>query len=187
VKLIFDHRSRLLRRWRFSAYAFCALLSVAAVNGASARDLQSVQADIVDDYPDVRHLDGAALADRAPGALLFDVREADEFAVSHLAGARRLDPDMDADDFMAAYGGLIAGRDVVFYCSVGVRSWRMVERLGDRLGAAQSVWNLEGGVFAWHNASRPLANADGATDFVHPYNRSWGRLVDRSAQIKTTP
>lgn len=183
-----SRRSASPSRRRIAAYVVAGALAILPIaDAAEARDLRSVQADIVDDYPAVLHLDGAALAERARDALLFDVREVDEFAVSHLPGARRVDPDMDADAFMAAYGALIGGRDVVFYCSVGVRSSRMVERLSDRLGAARSVWNLEGGVFAWHNASRPLENAAGATDFVHPYNRSWGRLVERSAQIKTAP
>ncbi|MEM6491501.1 MAG: rhodanese-like domain-containing protein, partial [Pseudomonadota bacterium] len=102
-------------------------------------------------------------------------------------GALRLDPDADADAFMAQYGALIAGRDVIFYCSVGVRSSRMAERLAPVLGDARSVANLEGGVFAWHNQSRPLEDAQGATPFVHPYNRSWGRLVDRRDFIRRTP
>jgi len=174
---------------RRAVYAVFAslLIAFAAFADAGARDLGTVQADIVEDYPAVRHMEGAALTARAPDALLFDVREADEFAVSHLAGARRLDPDMDAEDFIAEFGALIAGRDVVFYCSVGVRSARMAARLANALAPAQSVWNLEGGIFAWHNAARPLRNAGGPTDFVHPYNRSWGRLVDRTSLTRTAP
>ncbi|MEM6492484.1 MAG: rhodanese-like domain-containing protein, partial [Pseudomonadota bacterium] len=106
-------------------FALSAAFVVAGLaDGAEARDLRSVHADIVADYPNVAHRAVADVEPAAPNLLLFDVREDDEYAVSRLPGALRLDPDADVDAFMAQYGALIGGRDVIFYCSVGVRSSR---------------------------------------------------------------
>lgn len=166
--------------------AAVALVLAVSADVSAARDLRSVQADIIEDYPGVAHLTPQALSERAD-VLLFDVREEEEFAVSRLDGAIQLDPDMDGDDFVERYGDLIGGRVVVFYCSVGVRSARMADRLAPVLGDADAVWNLEGGAFAWHNDARPMENAGGKTPFIHPYNRSWGKLVDRTNMLRTEP
>ena len=113
--------------------------------------------------------------------LVFDVREADEFAVSHLEGAIWIDPDMDPDAFYSAYGTQLSGKMIVLYCSVGVRSTRLAQRLLSTRSEAHAtpIYNLENGIFGWHNESRPLSAQNSSTDFVHPYNRLWGRMVNR--------
>ena len=117
----------------------------------------------------------AALGSDAP-PLVLDVRPDAEYAVGHLPGAVRVDPDADA----AALAGSLAAqpRDVVLYCSVGARSGS----LGRRLAAhGLPVRNLRGGVFRWAAAGRPLRTASGApTDQVHPYDRLWGRYLPPS-------
>ena len=52
---------------------------------------------------------------------------------------------------------------------------------------AQAVYNLDGGIFAWHNERRALTNAAGATDYVHPFDDYWGRLLERRDLIRTVP
>lgn len=120
--------------------------------------------------------------------LLFDVRDAVEFAVSHLAGARRIDPATSAPAFLANHASEVRGRAVVFYCSVGVRSSRLASRIQADLRerGAEGVYNLEGGLFRWHNEGRALIDAEGATDRIHPYNASWGRFISRRACITLT-
>jgi rhodanese-related sulfurtransferase len=154
--------------------------------------LAAMQASVVAEHPRVAQISGvqlaARLARREP-VLLIDVREADEYAVSHLVGAQRVDPDLWTRTFLARYGEAARGKTVVFYCSVGVRSSEFAERVQDQLlrkGAA-AVANLEGGIFAWHNAHRALTDAHGATDFVHPYDAHWGKLLDRRVQARTRP
>jgi rhodanese-related sulfurtransferase len=170
--------------------AFAAGLAV--VGPAQGFTLDEVEKDVSVDYPSVEHVlpKSVPMAQSgSDGVLLLDVREEDEFAVSHLPGAIRVDPGMNPDDFMARFGGMAAGKQVVFYCSVGVRSSQLAERVGSQLSAAgaKGVANLSGGIFRWHNKQRRLVSRQGPTDLVHPYNRKWGALVTRQPQISYTP
>lgn len=170
--------------------AFAAGLAV--IGPAQGFTLDEVEKDVSADYPSVRHvLPKSVPMAQSPsnGVLLLDVREEDEFAVSHLPGAIRVDPDMAPEDFMAKFASMAVGKQVVFYCSVGVRSSQMAERVGTQLSAAgaKGVANLSGGIFRWHNERRGLVSRQGPTDLVHPYNRKWGALVARQPQISYTP
>jgi len=49
------------------------------------------------------------------------------------------------------------------------------------------VYDLAGGIFAWHGAARPLVDAKGPTDFVHPYDARWGRLLARPELAREDP
>ena len=129
------------------------------------------------EYPMVSHLAPDSLHTwlqsedhRTP--LLLDVREADEYAVSHLPGARRVDPDTDDFGFLDA-----VPRDtpIVAYCSVGYRSSALSERL--QAAGFTQVHNLEGSIFAWVNAGYPVYRDTMQVQGVHPYNRLWGQLV----------
>lgn len=112
--------------------------------------------------------------------LVLDVREADEFAVSHIPGAVRVDPGLTASQFQARFGSLLAGRTVIVYCSVGVRSSKLAERVESvtRAAGATGVYNLKGGIFAWHNFGLSLSQGQNRTEFIHPYSRSWSRYLD---------
>ena len=117
----------------------------------------------------------AELAGDAP-PLVLDVRPDPEFAVGHLPGARRVDPDADGAALAAVLAEQHAGRRVVLYCSVGARSGSLGRRLRD--AGLDGVRNLRGGVFRWAADGRPLRTAAGApTRRVHPYNRLWGRYL----------
>ena len=50
--------------------------------------------------------------------LLLDVRRPDEFAISHIRGAVRVDPDLTADDFARLFADVVQGKELVFYCSL---------------------------------------------------------------------
>lgn len=145
--------------------------------------LESVRNQVRSDYAGVSHLSSGALVEKLKreDVLLIDVREAPEFAVSHLAGAQRADPGIWRSTFMKTFGEKARGKTVVFYCSVGVRSSRLAQSVQAALKeqGARAVYNLDGGVFGWHNESRALVNASGATPFVHPFDSRWGKLVTR--------
>ena len=100
-------------------------------------------ADIREDFPGVAHLTTAQLAekiDQDQPVLLLDARSAEEFRVSHLAGA------VHAPYVHTALKAIRADRGrstVVVYCSVGYRSSRLISRL-QRQGV-ENVFNLEGG------------------------------------------
>jgi rhodanese-related sulfurtransferase len=124
-----------------------------------------------------------------PGTVVFDVREADEYAQSHLPGATRIDPGMTAEAFLAAYGAELKGRTVVFYCAVGVRSGMMLARVQDKLPStgAAAAYNLRGGIFRWHASGRPLVAGSSPASTVHPYDQAWAQLLDRTLQTRGGP
>jgi len=129
------------------------------------------------EFPDVPRISTTDLAARLDNAnekpLLLDVRTKAEFDVSHLAGARRIEPGADPKTI-----SLPKDKAIVTYCSVGYRSAAFAKKLRDS-GFAR-VENLEGSIFRWANENRPLVNEGGATDKVHPYNGVWGMLLDSS-------
>lgn len=121
------------------------------------------------------------LAGQGEPPLLFDVRTAREFDTSRIASAVRLDPDMGTDEFRERYGALMAGRDAVFYCSVGQRSSELLERVEEvcRQAGASSCRNLRGGIFRWYNEGRPVVDASGTTDNIDGFDTVWGMMVER--------
>lgn len=132
----------------------------------------------------VRNLTADELAAMVAGVeppLLFDVRNAGEYEKSHIATAVRLDPDTGADDFSARYESLAAGRDIVFYCSIGQRSSELLVRLESECVKvrAKSCRNLRGGIFRWYNEGRPVVDGSGLTDDIHGYDAIWGMMVER--------
>lgn len=108
---------------------------------------------------------------RTPPQLL-DAREPEEFAVSHLPGAIRIDPGSDAGEALAK---IDRSGPVVVYCSVGYRSSELARRL-IRAGHSKTM-NLEGSIFKWANEGRPLVRDDKPAKSVHPYNRKYGRML----------
>jgi len=143
--------------------------------------LEAIHNDIENDYQSVSHMSASEFSSLdIAQVVVFDVREPEEYAVSHIAGAIQVMPDIDLGEFIEDYGDLLNGKQVVFYCSVGRRSSELANRLGDvpfEHGAVSSK-NLIGGVFSWVNQGRQLRNSrQAATNLVHPYNKYWGRLV----------
>lgn len=172
--------------------AFIAALTLAPPGQAREPfTLDAVRVQVQQDYASVAQISGDKLKDALPkgNTLLLDVREKDEYAVSHIPGAQRVDPDMWTSTFLKAFKNKARGKTVVFYCSVGVRSSQLAASVQAALkeSGARAVYNLDGGVFAWHNAKRPLVNANGPTDYVHPFDSHWGTLVDRRELTKIKP
>ncbi len=67
---------------------------------------------------------------------------------------------------------------VVAYCSVGYRSAGLADGLGQH--GYTRVCNLEGSLFQWANEGRPLVDADGRVNVVHPYGEPWSDLLDEA-------
>jgi len=129
-------------------------------------------------FPDVPRITVAELSrvlSTSRPVILLDAREPEEFAVSHLAGALRATSSAEVEIILAE-----ADPDalVVVYCSVGYRSAALVEALRSR-GVAHIV-NLQGSIFAWANEGRPVYRGDIEVSSVHPFDDSWGTLLDRS-------
>lgn len=124
------------------------------------------------EQPEVRWITGEELAHATQPLVLLDVRRQDEFAVSHLAGARRLEPGTSIPPDVLL---LARGTPIVAYCAVGRRSAALALAL--QAAGFTDVRNLEGSLFRWANEGRPMVNQGGATTKVHPYNVLWGLLL----------
>jgi rhodanese-related sulfurtransferase len=170
---------------RLLSIALAILVGVATPTRAKEglSGLNDIERQVQQSHPGVRSLiaeDFEQRLARGEEVLVLDVREKEEFAVSRLRGAERVEPDITSDQFLARYGDRLAGKTVLLYCSVGVRSSRLAERIDTavRQAGSRGAFNLRGGVFAWHNTGRQLENASGATEAVHGYSASWARLVE---------
>ena len=114
------------------------------------------------------------LADKnRPPPVLLDVRTEEEWNVSHLPGARRVDPNASVEQ---AAAGSAKETPIVTYCAVGYRSGELARKF--RAAGFTNVRNLEGSIFQWANEHRPLAREDEAVTTVHPYSSLWGRLLN---------
>ena len=153
--------------------------------------LAKTMADVAKRWPDLPHVATKEVAQRLgdDDFLLIDARSDEEFGVSHLAGAVHVLPDTSPEKFLAAHGDKISGKDVMFYCAVGVRSSTLATSLKPVLeqNGAKSVAEMAGGIFAWHNENRPLTSKSGPTNLVHSYDEWWGRMVARQNLKRTAP
>jgi rhodanese-related sulfurtransferase len=107
-----------------------------------------------------------------PPPVLLDVRTEEEWDVSHLSGARRVEPNASIEQ---AVGGMPKETPIVTYCAVGYRSGELATKL--RGSGFTHVRNLEGSIFQWANEHRPMVQGDEPVTTVHPYSSLWGRLL----------
>lgn len=149
------------------------------MNLSSCRDLPSegldwtsVKSEIRDQFPSVvqistQQLEEWVVTDKP---LLLDVRTPEEYAVSHIQNAVLATSETDLKD---------VSKDtlVVVYCSVGYRSSRLAEKLGE--AGYTNVCNLEGSIFQWANEGRAVYRGNRRVDVVHPYDAHWGDLLNR--------
>lgn len=105
--------------------------------------------------------------------IIIDVREAEEFRVSHLQYALNLKTGQSVAQ-------VITDKDtaIIVYCSVGYRSAGVAAEL-ESLGYTR-VLNLRHSIFEWASKDYPMINQTGDTDKVHPFSRAWGALVEQS-------
>ncbi len=88
------------------------------------------------------------------GALLVDIREADEHARENIPGAQHLplsklhEADLDVHQ----------GRPVIFHCRSGVRTQANALRLAAKLGETCEAFIIEGGLDAWRKAGLPVVS-----------------------------
>lgn len=172
------------KRWRDQVAAF-ASLAVLYFSPVNAQTWDKIQPTIRSRFPDVRQIPPRLVAQWMAGTngsgncLLIDTREAPEFAVSHLRGARNCRS-------VAEVEAAVPDRNarVVVYCSVGYRSSALAEKL--QKAGYTNVFNLEGSIFAWANEGRPVFR--GETELkparVHPYDRKWGQLLKEELRAK---
>ena len=140
-------------------------------------DLAPFESLVRDRFPRVSQLSTQELADwmqdSSTQPILFDVRGRNEFQISHLQNARHIPPGSSASVIDLPKETLI-----ITYCSVGYRSSDFATRLMD--AGYTNVHNLEGSIFRWANEGRPVYRGPDRVYLVHPYNETWGALLDKS-------
>ena len=112
--------------------------------------------------------------------VVLDAREKAEFSVSRLAKSQQVNPGISKSDFLNRFAANAKGKTFVLYCSVGYRSSKLAASIQESLkdAGASGVYNLQGGIFAWHNGAKPLVKQGSeATRLVHPYSEKWGRYL----------
>ncbi len=151
---------------------FCGASFLSAEQPANL--VKRYEASLRQRFPDVATISPQALAELGKDVLLLDVRSPEEHNVSRIAGAVRAEHDAIAQ---LRRMGIERSRRIVVYCSVGLRSARLV-RILVREGFTH-VLNLEGGIFRWANEGKALVNNKGPTRVCHPYDVFWGRYLKR--------
>ena len=113
--------------------------------------------------------------------VLLDTRTWQEYSVSHLKGAHWVGHRaFDLDSVTS----LVPDRKtpIVVYCSIGVRSEDIGEKL-KKAGFAQ-VKNLYGGIFEWINRDNPVFDLKGRkTERVHAFSKYWGKLLEKGEKV----
>lgn len=161
---------------KFVTSALCLL----AVQTGYSQDLSwsAVNKMISVNFPSVPSVTTDSLAHRladetADRLVLLDARSPEEYAVSHLPGARRIDPTATR---FPELDSLSRSTPIVVYCSVGYRSARVAKRL--RQQGFVDVTNLAGSIFRWANDGHRVVRNGVPVSAVHPYNQVWGALLN---------
>jgi rhodanese-related sulfurtransferase len=88
-----------------------------------------------------------------PKTLVLDVRTSDEFAKSHIPGAKNV--DIFDDNFAKKVGELDPKTPIIVHCAAGGRSKQALEFLKDKM----VVYHLNDGFTAWEKAGKPVEGA----------------------------
>ena len=126
--------------------------------------------------PDEPQIERAEVAERIESEedfYLLDIRSREEFAVSHIRGARFVSYDEFSLDDVA---DIPQDADIILYCAVGYRSGRVGREL--RSAGYSNVRNMVGGILGWADDGRRLFDEDGVTHRVHGSGPQWGRHVE---------
>jgi rhodanese-related sulfurtransferase len=154
-----------------------ALLALTGCGPSVPPDLPGAEREIRAKFPGVKQLGTEDLAAwqadaRRPRPVLVDVRTAEEYRVSRLAGAKNAPLGTKPEEALA---GIPKDAPVVAYCSVGYRSSQFAQEA--QKAGWTNVVNLEGSIFAWANEGRPLVDDRGPATKVHPFDAQWGKLL----------
>ncbi len=88
------------------------------------------------------------------GALLIDIREADEHARAKIPGARHLPLSKLDEADLAVH----QGKPVIFHCKSGARTQASAPRLAAKLSETCQAFIVEGGLDAWRKAGLPVVS-----------------------------
>lgn len=157
------------------------MLMVLALTGSAYADnpvsLDEVKTLIHEKYPSILHVSAKELntwlqPDSDRDLILIDVREEDEFKISHLYHANRA---INIDSALLLLFGKPKNITIVTYDSVGLRAATIADKLTKR-GYSQ-VYNLDGALFEWANEGFPIYSGEKLVHKVHPSDLWWRRYL----------
>ncbi len=93
-----------------------------------------------------------AIMRKNSGATLIDVREDNEFATAHAAGARHMGRGVIERDIVQTFPDKDA--ELILYCGGGFRSALATDNL-QKMGY-RNVWSMAGGWHAWEESGSPI-------------------------------
>lgn len=107
--------------------------------------------------------------------IILDTREKKEFDVSHIKNAECVGYNkFDSKKIKEKYKNM--NDTIVVYCSVGIRSERIGEKL-KKIGY-KNVFNLYGGIFGWKNNDQEVLDINqNPTQKVHGFSKEWSRYL----------
>lgn len=101
----------------------------------------------------IKECDVAGALERVEsGAILIDVREDNEYALGHAAGANHMGRGIIDRDIVQTYPD--KSTEIVLYCGGGYRSALAADML-QKMGY-KNVWSMDGGWSAWKEAGAPV-------------------------------
>lgn len=129
--------------------------------------------------PQIKTFDVKLKMEAGRQIVLLDTRSPEEYAVSHIPGARFVNyKGFKSTDVVH----IDKNAEVIVYCTVGYRSERIGEKLLEM--GFTNVKNLYGGIFQWANEERLLLNSQSQpTDTVHTYSRSWSSWLQHGIKV----
>jgi len=116
-----------------------------------------------------------------PELLLLDTRALEEFQVSHLKNAHWVGfESFDIEKFKILFPE--KDKEIVVYCSLGVRSEKIGEQLQNQ--GYTVVYNLFGGIFEWKNNHLPVYDSQGnETEKVHAFSKKWSKWLTKGEKV----
>jgi rhodanese-related sulfurtransferase len=111
--------------------------------------------------------------------ILLDAREPGEYKVSHLDGAELV----GFNEFkMKSVKNIPKDAEIVVYCSLGVRSEIVAEKLKE--AGYTNVKNLYGGIFEWvYNDNKIVDKKGNETEKVHAYDAEWSKWLLKGEKV----
>jgi len=104
--------------------------------------------------------------------VLLDSRSIEEYTISHLKDAVWIG---NTNFDKSRVEGIDYDSELIIYCSVGVRSEKIGEKL--KLLGFNHIKNLYGGIFLWNNNGLPIYKDGKQTDTIHGYNKRWSQFI----------
>lgn len=113
--------------------------------------------------------------------VILDARELNEFLVSHISSSKNIGFNNFSSEEKQLQE-LSKNTPLVVYCSVGIRS----EQIGEKLKKSgfTNVRNLYGGIFEWKNKKYPVIDSTGIeTENIHTFSKMWSKYLQAGNPI----